>query len=117
HPAVRHALLARQRRFAQPPGLVADGRDMGTLVFPDALVKIYLDARAEVRGERRYKQLTDKGLDANLSQIIEDIRQRDARDKQPPVAPLKPAEDAYVIDSSYLTVEQVLAECLGRLGR
>ncbi|MDM7322564.1 MAG: (d)CMP kinase, partial [Gammaproteobacteria bacterium] len=96
HPAVREALLDRQRRFAQPPGLVADGRDMGTVVFPDALVKIYLDASAEVRGERRYKQLKDKGLDANLSQIIEDIRQRDARDMQRPVAPLKPAEDAYV---------------------
>ncbi|MEO1750364.1 (d)CMP kinase [Thiofaba sp. EF100] len=117
HPAVREALLERQRRFAQPPGLVADGRDMGTVVFPDALVKIYLDASAEVRGERRYKQLKDKGLDANLGQIIEDIRQRDARDMQRPVAPLKPAADAYVIDSSHLTVEQVLAECLGRLGR
>lgn len=117
HPAVREALLERQRRFAQPPGLVADGRDMGTVVFPDAMVKIYLDASAEVRGERRYKQLKDKGLDANLSQIIEDIRQRDQRDMQRPVAPLKPAEDAYVIDSSHLTVEQVLAECLGRLGR
>ncbi|MGD9709441.1 MAG: (d)CMP kinase [Halothiobacillaceae bacterium] len=117
HPAVREALLDRQRRFAQPPGLVADGRDMGTVVFPDAPVKIYLDASAEVRGERRYKQLKDKGLDANLGQIIEDIRQRDQRDMQRPVAPLKPAEDAYVIDSSQLTVEQVLAECLGRLGR
>ncbi|MGC8732592.1 MAG: (d)CMP kinase, partial [Halothiobacillaceae bacterium] len=95
----------------------ADGRDMGTVVFPDAPVKIYLDASAEVRGERRYKQLKDKGLDANLGQIIEDILQRDARDMQRPVAPLKPAEDAYVIDSSHLTVEQVLAECLGRLGR
>jgi len=117
HPAVRKALLDRQRRFAQPPGLVADGRDMGTVVFPHAPVKIYLDASAEVRGERRYKQLKDKGLDANLDQIIEDIRQRDQRDMQRAVAPLKPAEDAYVIDSSQLTVEQVLAECLGRLGR
>jgi cytidylate kinase len=117
HPAVRAALLERQRRFAQPPGLVADGRDMGTVVFPDAPVKIYLDASAEVRGERRYKQLKDKGIDANLGQIVEDIRQRDQRDMQRPVAPLKPAEDAYVIDSSHLTVEQVLAECLGRLGR
>lgn len=117
HPAVRDALLERQRRFAQPPGLVADGRDMGTVVFPDAPVKIYLDASAEVRGERRYKQLKDKGIDANLNRIIEDIRQRDQRDMQRPVAPLKPAEDAHVIDSSHLTVEQVLAECLGRLGR
>ncbi|MEW6764726.1 MAG: (d)CMP kinase [Pseudomonadota bacterium] len=117
HPEVREALLERQRRFAQPPGLVADGRDMGTVVFPDAPVKIYLDASAEVRGERRCKQLNDKGLDANLSQIIEDIRQRDQRDMLRPVAPLKPAEDAYVIDSSHLTVEQVLAECLARLGK
>lgn len=117
HPAVREALLDRQRRFAQPPGLVADGRDMGTVVFPDAPVKIYLDASAEVRGERRYKQLNEKGLDANLDQIIEDIRQRDQRDMQRPVAPLKPADDAYVIDSSGLTVEQVLAECLARMGK
>ncbi len=117
HPLVREALLDRQRRFAQPPGLVADGRDMGTVVFPDAPVKIYLDASAEVRGERRCKQLKDKGLDANLNQIIEDIRQRDQRDMRRPVAPLKPAEDAYVIDSSHLTVEQVLAECLARLGQ
>ncbi|TQV65046.1 MAG: (d)CMP kinase [Halothiobacillaceae bacterium] len=117
HPAVRDALLERQRRFAQPPGLVADGRDMGTVVFPDAPVKIYLDASAEVRGERRYKQLKEKGLDANLDQIIEDIRQRDQRDMQRPVAPLKPADDAYVIDSSGLTVEQVLAECLARMGK
>lgn len=117
HPLVREALLDRQRRFAQPPGLVADGRDMGTVVFPDAPVKIYLDASAEVRGERRCKQLKDKGLDANLTQIIEDIRLRDQRDMQRPVAPLRPAEDAYVIDSSHLTVEQVLAECLARLGQ
>lgn len=117
HPAVREALLDRQRRFAQPPGLVADGRDMGTVVFPEAPVKIYLDASAEVRGERRYKQLNEKGLGANLNQIIEDIRQRDQRDMQRPVAPLKPADDAYVIDSSGLTVEQVLAECLARMGK
>lgn len=117
HPVVREALLERQRRFAQPPGLVADGRDMGTVVFPDAPVKIYLDASAEVRGLRRYKQLKEKGLDANLDQIIEDIRQRDQRDMQRPVAPLKPADDAHVIDSSDLTVEQVLAECLARLGK
>lgn len=117
HPAVREALLDRQRRFAQPPGLVADGRDMGTVVFPEAPVKIYLDASAEVRGERRYKQLNEKGLGANLIQIIDDIRQRDQRDMQRPVAPLKPADDAYVIDSSGLTVEQVLAECLARMGK
>ncbi|MEW6445826.1 MAG: (d)CMP kinase [Pseudomonadota bacterium] len=117
HPLVREALLERQRRFAQPPGLVADGRDMGTVVFPDAPVKIYLDASAEVRAWRRCKQLNDKGLGANVDQIIDDIRERDRRDMQRPVAPLKPAEDAYVLDSSEMTVEQVLAECLARLGK
>lgn len=117
HPQVREALLERQRQFAKPPGLVADGRDMGTVVFPHAQVKIFLDASAEVRAARRYNQLKDKGLDANLQQIIEDIRQRDRRDTERSVAPLRPAPDAFVIDSSHMTVEQVLAECLGRLGR
>ena len=116
HPAVRAALLEFQRHFAQAPGLIADGRDMGTVVFPDAPVKIYLDASAEIRGERRYKQLNEKGLDANLSQIVDDIQSRDERDMQRAVAPLKAADDAHVIDSSFLTVEQVLAECLARMG-
>ncbi len=116
HPAVREALLGFQRRFAVAPGLVADGRDMGTVVFPDAPVKIYLDASAEVRGERRYKQLNEKGLDANLAQIVDDIRRRDERDMQRAVAPLKPADDAHRIETSFLTVEQVLAACLARLG-
>ena len=116
HPAVREALLEFQRRFATAPGLVADGRDMGTVVFPQAFVKIYLDASAEVRGARRYKQLNEKGLDANLSQIVDDIQSRDERDMQRAVAPLKAADDAHVIDSSFLTVEQVLAECLARTG-
>jgi len=116
HPAVRDALLDFQRRFAAVPGLVADGRDMGTVVFPKACVKIYLDASAEVRGGRRYKQLNEKGLDANLAQIIDDIRRRDERDMQRAVAPLKAADDAHVIDSSFLTVEQVLAECLTLAG-
>ena len=116
HPAVREALLDFQRRFATAPGLVADGRDMGTVVFPQAFVKIYLDASAEVRGARRYKQLNEKGLDANLSQIVDDIQSRDERDMQRAVAPLKAADDAHVIDSSFLTVEQVLAECLARMG-
>ena len=116
HPAVRDALLEFQRCFAAAPGLVADGRDMGTVVFPKARVKIYLDASAEVRGARRYKQLNEKGLDANLAQIIDDIRRRDARDMQRAVAPLKAADDAHVIDSSFLTVEQVLTECLTLAG-
>lgn len=117
HPEVRDALLERQRAFAQAPGLVADGRDMGTVVFPDAPVKIYLDASAEVRGERRYKQLIEKGLDANLAHIVDEIRQRDQRDMQRAVAPLRPADDAHRIETSFLTVEQVLAECLARLGK
>ncbi len=116
HRSVREALLEFQRDFAAAPGLVADGRDMGTVVFPDAPVKIYLDASAEVRGARRYKQLNEKGLDANLAQIIDDIRRRDERDMQRAVAPLKAADDAHVIDSSFLTVEQVLAECLALAG-
>jgi len=116
HPAVRDALLDFQRRFAGSPGLIADGRDMGTVVFPDAPVKIYLDANAEVRGERRYKQLNEKGLDANLAQIIDDIRRRDERDMQRAVAPLVPAEDAHRIETSFLTVEQVLTECLTLAG-
>jgi cytidylate kinase len=116
HPAVRDALLDFQRRFAGSPGLIADGRDMGTVVFPDAPVKIYLDANAEVRGERRYKQLNEKGLDANLAQIIDDIRRRDERDTQRAIAPLKAADDAHVIDSSFLTVEQVLNKCLTLAG-
>ncbi|OYY74994.1 MAG: cytidylate kinase [Gammaproteobacteria bacterium 28-57-27] len=116
HPVVRDALLDFQRRFAQAPGLVADGRDMGTVVFPDAQVKIYLDASAEVRGERRYKQLNEKGLGANLAQIIHDIRRRDERDMQRPVAPLKAADDAHRIETSFLTVEQVLTECLTLMG-
>ncbi|MGD9889400.1 MAG: (d)CMP kinase [Halothiobacillaceae bacterium] len=117
HPPVREALLGFQRRFATAPGLVADGRDMGTVVFPEAFVKIYLDASAEVRGARRYKQLNEKGVDANLPQIVDDIQSRDKRDMQRAVAPLKAADDAHVIDSSFLTVEQVLAECLALIGR
>lgn len=116
HPAVRDALLAFQRSFAHAPGLVADGRDMGTVVFPEAPVKIYLDASAEVRGERRYKQLNEKGLDAKLPQIIDDIRRRDERDMQRAASPLKAADDAHRIETSFLTVEQVLAECFARVG-
>ena len=107
-PAVRDALLIWQRDFAQAPGLVADGRDMGTVVFPDAAVKIYLDASAEVRADRRYKQLIEKGIDANLPELIEEIRERDERDRNRSVAPLRPAEDAVVIDSTKLSVEEVL---------
>jgi len=107
-PAVRDALLIWQRDFAQAPGLVADGRDMGTVVFPDAAVKIYLDASAEVRAERRYKQLIEKGIDANLLKLTEEIKGRDERDRNRSVAPLRPADDAVVIDSTTLSVEEVL---------
>lgn len=105
--SVRAALLERQRAFQQPPGLIADGRDMGTVVFPDAELKIYLTASAEERGQRRYKQLLESGNNANLPQIIEDIRARDDRDMNRSIAPLKPAEDAIVIDSTSMSIETV----------
>ena len=107
-PGVRAALLQRQHAFRELPGLVADGRDMGTIVFPDACVKIFLTASAEARAERRYKQLLQKGFDANLAAILEDIRARDLRDTQRTVAPMKPAADALVLDSTALGIEAVL---------
>ncbi|HEX5277172.1 MAG TPA: (d)CMP kinase [Fluviicoccus sp.] len=107
-PGVRAALLQRQHAFREPPGLVADGRDMGTVVFPDACLKIFLTASAEARAERRYKQLLQKGFDANLAAILEDIRARDLRDTQRAVAPMKPAADAIVLDSTALGIEAVL---------
>ena len=105
---VRTALLARQRAFLQPPGLVADGRDMGTVVFPQAVLKIYLTASAEERAQRRYKQLKDKGIDANLSRLVEELRLRDDRDMNRKTAPLKPASDAIIIDTTPLSIEQVI---------
>ena len=107
HPPVRQALFARQRAFAQAPGLVADGRDMGTVVFTDAPLKIYLTASPEERARRRYNQLKEKGFDANLAALVEDIRNRDARDMNRDVAPLKPADDALVIDSTHMTIDDV----------
>jgi cytidylate kinase len=104
---VRAALLDRQRAFQQMPGLIADGRDMGTVVFPDAELKIYLTASAEERGERRYKQLLESGNNASLAAIIEDIRARDDRDMNRTVAPLKPADDAIVIDSTSMSIDAV----------
>ena len=109
---VRSALLERQRAFQQQPGLIADGRDMGTVVFPDAELKVYLTASAEERGQRRYKQLIDAGKDANLAQIINDIEVRDDRDMNRAVAPLKPAEDAIVIDSTSISIEAVFEQVL-----
>nr|WP_275656209.1 (d)CMP kinase [Agitococcus lubricus] len=105
---VRTALLQRQHAFREMPGLVADGRDMGTVVFPDACLKIFLTASADARAERRYKQLLEKGFDASLAAILDDIRARDLRDSQRAVAPLKPATDAIVLDSTALGIEAVL---------
>jgi len=106
-PEVRVALLARQQAFAKSPGLVADGRDMGTVVFPDAEVKLFLTASAEIRAERRVKQLKNQGVSANIGQIIQDIKERDERDSNRSASPLKPADDAIVIDTSDLNIEQV----------
>ncbi|MEP4148502.1 MAG: (d)CMP kinase [Halioglobus sp.] len=106
-PSVREALLARQRDYLQPPGLVADGRDMGTVVFPDAALKFFLTASAGERAERRYKQLIAKGESVSLPRLLEDIEERDARDSSRSVSPLVPAEDAIVIDSTATPIEQV----------
>jgi cytidylate kinase len=105
--SVRAALLERQRAFQQMPGLIADGRDMGTVVFPNAELKVYLTASAEERGQRRYRQLLESGNNANLSRIIEDISARDDRDMNRSIAPLKPADDAIVIDSTSMSIEMV----------
>ena len=111
-PAVRAALLARQRAFRRPPGLVADGRDMGTVVFPDARLKIFLTATPEVRAERRYKQLKEKGIDANLRALSRDLEERDERDRKRTVSPLVPATDSQVLDSSALSIEAVAGRIL-----
>lgn len=109
-PRVREALLRRQRSFREAPGLIADGRDMGTVVFTDAPVKIFLDASAQARAERRYKQLQVKGFDVNIAHLLAEIEERDHRDRNRPVAPLKPADDALVIDSTDLDIDQVVAK-------
>jgi cytidylate kinase len=111
-PAVRTALLERQRAFAKPPGLVADGRDMGTVVFPQADLKIFLTATPEERAQRRYKQLKDKGSGVSLAALSREITERDLRDSTRSVAPLKPAPDARVIDSTGLTIEAVVNRVL-----
>ena len=116
-PLVRAALLDRQHAFRQSPGLVTDGRDMGTVVFPDAEHKVYLTASAEIRAERRYKQLKEKGIESNISALIAEISERDVRDSQREVAPLRPASDALQLDSSALSIEDVytniMAKCSG----
>jgi cytidylate kinase len=109
-PAVRAALVQRQRAFRQPPGLVADGRDMGTVIFPDARLKIFLTASAEARAERRYKQLKEKGENVNLPRLFREIKKRDERDSSRAVSPLRPADDAHVIDSTEMTINEVLEE-------
>jgi CMP/dCMP kinase len=111
-PEVRSALLERQRAFARPPGLIADGRDMGTVVFPGAALKIFLTASAAERAQRRYKQLKDKGSDVSLAALSREITERDQRDSNRAVAPLKPAPDADVIDSTGLSVEQVIDQVM-----
>lgn len=111
-PSVRSALLERQRAFQAPPGLVAEGRDMGTVVFPAARLKVFLTASAQARAERRHKQLREKGLGANIDDLLRDIRERDARDAARAAAPLKPAEDAVTIDTTALSVEQVVDRVL-----
>lgn len=114
-PAVREALLQRQQAFREMPGLVADGRDMGTVVFPDAPLKIFLTASADERARRRYLQLKAKGDDVSLSSLLEEIRMRDERDTQRAVAPLKPAADAIQLDSTELSIEQVLERILSEV--
>ncbi|HEY8354851.1 MAG TPA: (d)CMP kinase [Methylophilaceae bacterium] len=121
HPQLRAALLDLQRSFRRAPGLVADGRDMGSVVFPDAQTKIFLTASAEVRAERRYKQLKQKGKNANLQEILHDLKQRDIRDSQRAVAPLQQCEDARLLETSRLTIDQavrfVLAAAEEQIGK
>jgi cytidylate kinase len=115
--AVRDALLQRQRDFRQAPGLVADGRDMGTVVFPDAPVKVFLTASAEERARRRYLQLKEAGMDVNIQNLLDEIRARDERDMNRSAAPLKPADDAQVIDSTGLSIEEVLSKVMALVGQ
>lgn len=111
-PRVREALLRRQRAFNSEPGLVADGRDMGTVVFPTAVAKIFLDASAEERAQRRYNQLQAKGLEVSIDHLLSEIQERDYRDRNRAVAPLRPADDALVLDSTELSIEEVVAQAI-----
>jgi CMP/dCMP kinase len=111
-PAVRAALLDRQRAYQQAPGLVADGRDMGTVIFPDAAAKVFLTASAEARAERRYKQLIEKGNSASLPALVADMQARDARDTARAVAPLKPAPDALLLDTTQMDIESAVQAVL-----
>lgn len=111
-PGVRQALLSRQQAFRQAPGLVAEGRDMGTVVFPDATLKLFLTASAEVRAERRYKQLKEKGIDANIRTLLQELRERDQRDSARSFAPLQKAVDARELDSSGLGIDEIVRQVL-----
>lgn len=111
-PPVRAALLDRQRQFLQPPGLVADGRDMGTVIFPDAPLKVFLQASREERAMRRYKQLMNKGMSVSLDALLKEIEERDARDSGRRVAPMRPAEDAVIIDTTHMGIEEVVDSIL-----
>ncbi|WP_213778758.1 (d)CMP kinase [Caballeronia sp. dw_276] len=113
HAQVRTALIARQRAFRRPPGLVADGRDMGTVIFPDATLKVFLTASAEARAARRHKQLIQKGFSANMEDLLRDLRERDARDSSRAAAPLKPAVDAKTLDTSGLSIDQAVDQIIG----
>lgn len=106
YPQVREALTERQRAFRQSPGLVTDGRDMGSVIFPDAMLKIFLTASAEIRAQRRYNQLKEKGIDANIADLLQDIQKRDERDSNRSIAPLKQGKDARLLDTTSLTISQ-----------
>lgn len=116
-PGVRASLLSRQRAFREAPGLVTDGRDMGTVIFPDAEYKFFLTASPETRAERRFKQLKEQGLDVNLGSLLEELRQRDKRDSERSIAPLKPAEDAIIVDTDHLSIQQVVEKILEEISR
>ncbi|RZI41540.1 (d)CMP kinase [Herbaspirillum sp. HC18] len=111
-PTVRHALSSLQLGFRVAPGLVADGRDMGTVIFPHAALKVFLTASVEARAERRYKQLIDKGFPANMEDLLKDLRERDARDSNRAIAPLKPAEGAHILDTSHMTADEAVEQVL-----
>ncbi len=119
-PAVREALVARQRAFRRPPGLVADGRDMGSVIFPDAEAKVFLTASARERAQRRHKQLLEKGIDANLERLYVEIAERDRRDSERAVAPLRPSDDAYYLDTTGMSIPEVVEDVVefvnGRIG-
>ena len=112
YPEVRTALLERQRQFRRIPGLVADGRDMGSVVFPEAILKIFLTASAETRAQRRYKQLIEKGIDANIATLLQDIRERDARDSNRPVAPLQQGANTHLLDTTSLSIAEAVDSVL-----